>query len=141
MDIAIELEALQATYETIAIHRTPDVTRISMPVLPFTGGSDGAMFVAACLVAECSSDYPVEAPSLRFVDVKGMSDARLKTLSLRLQHELQQAPGEPVLMTLCLAAQEEVTTLNYPEGATSTMLIRMQLCLFIHFGILATSRT
>jgi RWD domain len=148
----VEVEALQHTYDTVKAYQNSegDVC-VEIPLSPYTGAGDSGVFVSATMVLSAGALYPEEAPRVSFRDVKGMSDAHLSHISSRLHEEMAAAPGEVILMTLCMAAQEAITELNFPEGphaALSSTQTRVDLCvrwrapaLLWHMQRLATSQS
>lgn len=74
-ELGYELEALQATYGTEAVHvgrsAGPAVT-VSLPLAP-RAAAEHERFVAARLVLDLGPGYPEQPPRAQLVDAKGAS--------------------------------------------------------------------
>ena len=114
MDVDIELSALEHTFDDVQIDRGDRSVR--MHVGPYAGEGSALHFVALDLTVALPPLYPDEAPLVAFENCCGLSDERLRELRRRLAQELAEAPGEPVLIQLCMAVQEHLSHVNHPEG-------------------------
>lgn len=116
MDQALqcELEALQETFDvTVSEHLGSH--SISMRLEPYTG--DEPIFVEAYLNLSLGHGYPETVPEVSLSSPKGLSDERLQSLLKATNEVAEELIGEPVLMTMCMAAKDALSQMNFPEGA------------------------
>jgi hypothetical protein len=117
MDREIEIEALESTYHGIAVLRNPadGSTVVTAPLQPYIG-EDAVHFVSCSLVIRLPNGYPEIAPRISLDLLRGMSEQRSSELSARLHILLAELQNEMVLMALCVAVNESLTEMNFPEG-------------------------
>lgn len=115
MDVGVELSALEHTFDRVHIDREQRIVRLR--VEPYSGDDAALHFVGLDLTLRLPDLYPeTDPPVVAFENVAGASDTRLQALRQRLDQEVAEAAGEPVLVQLCVAAQEELTANDHPEG-------------------------
>jgi RWD domain len=118
MSAEIDIEAVSHTFDNVSASTDAASTHIRIPLKPYTG-DDAACFVEAQVHFVVDAAYPESRPRFILENVKGMSDRRVASLHARLSDEAEALQGEMLLMSLCMAAREELTTVNYPEGPCS----------------------
>ena len=120
MDYEIEVEALESTYNSVQVERDgTGSAEVRVPLQPYTG--DGALhFVACTLALHLPIDYPDDAPlRARLEATRGLSDRRIAALQALLDKQSAELQGEPALMAVCMTVQEQLSGMNFPDGAQS----------------------
>jgi hypothetical protein len=120
MDHDIEIEALESTYHDIDVRRNPadGSTVVTVPLRPYTG-QDALHFVSCSLAVELPNGYPEIAPRVSLEHLNGMSEQRVGQLTARLRKVEAEFRGELILMALCMAANESLTEMDFPEGMSA----------------------
>ena len=109
-----ELEALQETFD-VTVSEQQGGHSISMQLQPYTGDED--VFVETCLHFSLDHGYPDTLPEVWLDNTRGLSDERLQRLLKATKEVAEGFVGEPVLMTMCMAAKDALSAMNFPEGA------------------------
>lgn len=135
-----ELEALQETFDVTVTSNDEACHSISMRLQPYTGDED--IFVETGLRFSLDRFYPRSMPKFLFDSHKGLSDERLQVLRKATAEAAQEFVGEPVLMTMCMAAKDALSLMNFPEGAvqlpeslqhSAMQLLAVGVCLYRYF--------
>lgn len=109
-----ELEALQETFD-VTVSEDEGCHRVSMRLQPYTGDED--VFAETGLNFSIDHMYPESMPAVCFDNSKGLSDERIQSLRKATIEVAEQFVGEPVLMMMCMAAKDQLSLMNWPEGA------------------------
>jgi RWD domain len=112
-----ELEALRDTFDGVTVTEREGCQSISMRLQPYRGDDD--VFVEAGLNFSLDHLYPESTPEVWIDTPKGLSDERLQKIMVAIKESAIEFTGEPVLMTMCMAAKDALSLMNFPEGVAS----------------------
>jgi hypothetical protein len=132
-EVALELEALQATYgDDLLINERECV--VSMLLQPSSPQEQA--YVQFQLQLTLPSSYPeAAAPSIALQDAKGLGSSRLAGLQQLLQQEAAGMLGEMMLGQLFESGRDWLNDNNWPEGRQEEicMLQRQRLSACVVF--------
>ena len=97
MDLAIELEALEAVFEAVSVSGLS----VNVPIYPSTAEDLSRRYVEATLCFKTSDDYPSSPPEVTLAASRGLGDQRQKELIDLLKLEANMLNGECMLGHLC----------------------------------------
>jgi E3 ubiquitin-protein ligase RNF25 len=117
-DVAVEIEALQATYGD-ALTLDEPLQQISMLVLPNAAGQQQQQHFVECqLVCTLSASYPSSTPTIKLRDVRGFVN-RQEQLQQQLSADADELEGELLLGHLFESAKAWLSDQDHPEGESS----------------------
>lgn len=120
-DVAVEIEALQATYGD-DLHLDEPLQQISMTVLPQQDLSKQQHYVQCQLLLTLPPEYPSDQPpSIQLQEVKGFAN-RQQQLQEQLAADAVELTGELLLGHLFEAAKVWLTEQDWPEGMAHDVL-------------------
>ena len=97
MDLAIELEALEAVFEAVSVSGL----YVNVPIYPSTAEDVSRRYVETTLCFRTSDDYPSSPPEVTLAASRGLGDQRQKELVDLLKLEANMLRGEFMLGHLC----------------------------------------
>jgi RWD domain len=124
MSLDVEIEAVRHVFEglTYDFDSGSHMTAVCVPLRPYTG-EDATAFVEVTTVFWMLPTYPeTSPPDIKLKNYRGLSGARVSAIERRLRDDASELCGEMSLMCLCMAAQEQLTDYNYPEGVEQVNL-------------------
>lgn len=121
-DLAVELEALAATYgDEVTIVKPGDDEKY-LCIINFHMAPRGVEFynayVTGVMRLMIPRGYPDVSPCIELLDTKGLGDQRLAVLNQRLCSEADMLMGDMALGALCEHALDLMTEQNRPEGSS-----------------------
>lgn len=125
-DVALEIEALEATYGE---ELTTDDKSVAMLLRPVVDHPSDAYVQCEVRLGVLGTAYPEESPSIQLHDAKGLGSCRLAALEAHLREEAACMLGELVLGHLFESAKDWLTQHNWPEGEQQdSELLSMHTC-------------
>jgi hypothetical protein len=115
MDASCEIEALQYVFVDLQVQGEEGSYTVVMQLQPFIG-EEQETFAETGMKFSLDPSYPDVAPSITFFGSKGLSDARLSRLRQEALGAAEELRGEPMLMSMCMAARDTLSEMNFPEG-------------------------
>lgn len=112
-DVALEVEALNATYGEELVQNDGSV---SMLLQPSSDTPNNTYVQCQLVLGVADSAYPEQSPNIQLQDVKGLGSNRLAALQAHLESEAASMLGEMVLGQLFESAKDWLTENNWPEG-------------------------
>eukprot|EP00878_Enallax_costatus_P024174 GHUV01025774.1.p1 GENE.GHUV01025774.1~~GHUV01025774.1.p1 ORF type:complete len:180 (+),score=14.53 GHUV01025774.1:145-684(+) len=112
-DVALEIEALEATYGE---ELTTDESGVSMLLRPLVDAPNDAYVQCELRLGVAGTAYPQQSPSIQLQDAKGLGTCRFAALEARLREEAASMLGEMVLGQLFESAKDWLTEHNWPAG-------------------------